>query len=59
MPKAAMTTRQYCLQEAVDRNLFLEDVKKIVFFLFEDENTSCVRWCYPPNFVKKFNTVPS
>ena len=27
---------------------------KNCFCLFEDENKSCVRWCYPPNFTKNF-----
>ena len=38
-------------------NLFLEDDKKKCFCLFEDENKSCVRWCYPPNFAKNLTLL--
>ena len=24
----------------------------LLFFLFEDENKSCFRWCYPPSSAK-------
>ena len=50
-PKAAMTSRQYCLQYAVDGFVSWR-WQKSCFCLLEDENKSCVSWCYPPTFAK-------